>query len=294
MGEESSHASATPARTHHSLNMRQFIKLAVYSLLLINFGLYIVDDWSIARHTLHSGSTLLDLTAAFATSIDELAWFALLFLFELETYLLSDEAFTKFRLALMHGIRIVCYLFLTHTLYSYAVAVSDLEEAASPGEAVTLCDLADTEISFGHNLEYTELTPANCHTLSQEKTLYLIEDGQVVTDASGLVIERELLWIDLLEAITWLFILLCIEVVVRLQDKGITHGAAIRTATWAKLALYGLLWLAAAYWIYRGHYMFAWDEALWILGFMAIGMNIDEWKKEIEEGEPASSSLANS
>jgi hypothetical protein len=46
---------------------------------------------------------------------------------------------------------------------------------------------------------------------------------------------------------------------------------------------YSLLWGAAAYWIYRGHYIYAWDEALWILGFMAIGMNLKEWRQEIEE-----------
>jgi hypothetical protein len=32
-----------------------------------------------------------------------------------------------------------------------------------------------------------------------------------------------------------------------------------------------------------GHWIFAWDEALWILGFMAIGMNLSEWRKEIDE-----------
>ena len=32
---------------------------------------------------------------------------------------------------------------------------------------------------------------------------------------------------------------------------------------------------------------FAWDEALWIIGFCAIEMNIDDWKKEIEEAETA-------
>lgn len=29
--------------------------------------------------------------------------------------------------------------------------------------------------------------------------------------------------------------------------------------------------------------MFAWDEALWILGFMAIDMNLSDWRKEIDQ-----------
>ena len=77
------------------INFRQLIKLVVYALLLINFGLYILDDWRIAQHTLGAGSAILDWTSAFATTIDESAWFILLLLFELETYVLSDDAFTR-------------------------------------------------------------------------------------------------------------------------------------------------------------------------------------------------------
>jgi len=93
--------------------------------------------------------------------------------------------------------------------------------------------------------------------------------------------------LDLVEAITWLIILLCIEVIVRLQDRGTTRGLAIRSASGIKFVLYLLLWGVAAYWIYRGHYMYAWDEALWILGFFAIEMNISDWKKEIRSADTA-------
>lgn len=50
--------------------------------------------------------------------------------------------------------------------------------------------------------------------------------------------------------------------------------------------------LAAAYWISLGHYHYAWDEVLWIFGFIAIEMNMREWKKEIEhERKQGESSL---
>ena len=65
------------------INPLQLIKLVVYTLLLVNFGFYIIDDWSIAQHTLGPGSTFWDWTGAYAVSIDESAWFFLLFLFEL-------------------------------------------------------------------------------------------------------------------------------------------------------------------------------------------------------------------
>jgi hypothetical protein len=45
--------------------------------------------------------------------------------------------------------------------------------------------------------------------------------------------------------------------------------------------LYGVLWSIAAYWAYRGHWIFAWDETLWILGFMAISANLSQWRKQL-------------
>jgi hypothetical protein len=266
---------------------RQLIKVVVYGLLLVNFGLYLVEDIAISAHTLRNGGTWLDYTAAFAVSLDVLAWLTLLALFELETYLLSDDAFTPRRIKAMHGIRIVCYLFLAHTLLAYANAGKDLIGLTPIQETDSLCQLVERDISFGFNLEYTELNLENCIELSRATEFYLIENDSVVTDAQGLQIERELVWLDLVEAVTWLVILLCMEVIVRLQDRGTTRGVLIRSASGIKLFLYLLLWGAAAYWIYRGHYMYAWDEALWILGFFAIEMNISDWKKEIRSADAA-------
>jgi len=44
-----------------------------------------------------------------------------------------------------------------------------------------------------------------------------------------------------------------------------------------------VLWMAALYWLYRDHFMFAWDEFLWIAGFYVIGLNLSEWREEINE-----------
>jgi hypothetical protein len=279
--------SNTQTTVQSGFNPLQLIKLVVYSLLLINWAFYIADDWRIAQHTLREGDDFLTLTAAFATSIDELAWFVLLFLFELETYLLADESFTRMRVALMHGTRIICYLFLAHTLYTFAITGSDLTNAPVAEGADNLCELVELDLSYVYNMEYTDIDSENCSTLSSASRFYYTEPELVVADKAGLTIERELAWIDLAEAAVWLVILFLIELMVRLQEKGITRGPLRQFAKFGKTTLYCLLWVAAGYWIYRGHWVFAWDEALWILGFMAIDMNLSEWKKEIE-GEQAS------
>ena len=269
----------------YSLELRQTIKWVVYALVIVNFGFYIRNDWVIAGHTLYAGSSLLEISRAFATTIDESAWIILLLLFELETYLLSDDPLSRAKTLLMQGIRLVCYISLAHTLYAYGVYLTEIY-AAVPVEGVTnLCQLVGRDLSYAYNLVYSEIDSSNCASLSTANQFFYVDPPTffIVEDSAGLVIEKQLAWIDMFEAIIWLLILLSIEVAVWLQDRNIGQGLIFKTLSITKWCLYSLLWAAAGYWIYRGHYMFAWDEFVWIAGFVAIEMNIVEWRNEINE-----------
>ena len=270
-----------------SFEIRQTIKWLVYTLVIINFGFYIRNDLLIAGHTLYSGSSLLEISRAFATTIDESAWIILLLLFELETYLLSDDPLSRAKTLLMQGIRLVCYVSLAHTLYAYGVYLAEIY-AAVPVEGVTnLCQLIGKDLSYASNLVYSEINSSNCASLSSANQFFYVDPPTffIVEDAAGLAIEKQLAWIDIFEAIIWLLILLSIEVAVWLQDRNIGQGLIFKTLSITKWCLYSLLWAAAGYWIYRGHYMFAWDEFVWIAGFVAIEMNIVEWRNEINDAE---------
>ena len=270
-----------------SFDIRQTIKWLVYTLVIINFGFYIRNDLVIASHTLYSGSSLLEISRAFATTIDESAWIILLLLFELETYLLSDDPLSRPKTLLMQGIRLVCYISLAHTLYAYGVYLAEIY-AAVPVEGVTnLCQLIGKDLSYASNLVYSEINSSNCASLSSANQFFYVDPPTffIVEDTAGLAIEKQLAWIDIFEAIIWLLILLSIEVAVWLQDRNIGQGLIFKTLSITKWCLYSLLWAAAGYWIYRGHYMFAWDEFVWIAGFVAIEMNIVEWRNEINDAE---------
>jgi hypothetical protein len=270
-----------------SFEIRQTIKWLVYTLVIINFGFYIRNDLVIADHTLYSGSSLLEISRAFATTIDESAWIILLLLFELETYLLSDDPLSRAKTLLMQGIRLVCYISLAHTLYAYGVYLAEIY-AAVPVEGVTnLCQLIGKDLSYAYNLVYSEINSSNCASLSSANQFFYVDPPTffIVEDTAGLAIEKQLAWIDIFEAIIWLLILLSIEVAVWLQDRNIGQGLIFKTLSITKWCLYSLLWAAAGYWIYRGHYMFAWDEFVWIAGFVAIEMNIVEWRNEINDAE---------
>lgn len=259
---------------------RQLIKWTVYTLLLVNWAYYIWDDWQMAQHTLRAGGSLLDWASAFNTSLDEMAWFGLLFLWELETYALSEEADTTFIQWLFLGIRGVCYVFLAHTVISRVVIIEDLELVEPASGISSLCQLADRDISFTHNLHYTLIDSNNCDRLSSARQFYFV-DSTAVTDAPGLRVERRSAWIDLEDAVTWLLIMLTIEIAIWLQERDITGGPLMAVSHIGKV-LYALLFANAAYWAWLDHWVYAWDQVLWIGGFFAIELNVRDWREEIE------------
>ena len=276
-----------------ALDLKQRLKLVIYALLLVNFAHYIGNDIEQAQHTFHSGWRWYDWTSNFATTLDELGWFVLLFLLELETYVLSDDAFTRGRVLAMNAIRLICYFAIGHAVFAFGEYLVDLAAATHHVDSA-LCAFANDGLSFTRNLEYWELDASNCGALSTGSEFYIFSQGQVISDAAGMTIELELAWIDLVEVVVWLFILSFIELRIRLQDRGISSSQLLSFATTTKGVLYGILWCLATYWAYRGHWIFAWDEALWILGFMAIGMNLSDWRKEIAQSTTPTGEISSS
>lgn len=274
--------------------IQQVVKWTVYSLLLINWGFYIYEDWDRAVHTLDSSSTIFQWAREFATSIDEAAWFILLFMFELETYILADSAWTGWVSRVVHSVRIVCFVMIAHAVFAFAIGLDDLETTEPVLGIDSLCDLVDEDVSFVYNLDYTVVTADNCAALGGDSTMYRVGNDPVVSTIEGLNLERDLAWSDLVEVVVWLLVIFAIELVVRLQERGITTGTTISVAGKIKIFLYALLFGLAAYWGALGHWLYSWDTFLWIAGFSAIEMNIQEWREEILEESEESPETATS
>ena len=86
----------------------------------------------------------------------------------------------------------------------------------------------------------------------------------------------------------WLLILLAIEVIVRMQSHGVTGGKLMSTLNRVKFLLYAILISFGVYWAWLSHWLYLWDELVWIGGFAAIEMNVSERRVElIEEWESA-------
>ncbi len=263
--------------------IQQIVKWTVYALLIVNFLFYIAEDWGRAIHTLGAGSAFLDWTSEFATSIDELAWFLLLFMFELETYVLSDEVLKGRVARTLHAIRLFCYVMIAHTIYAFTVTVVDLQ-ATIPVQGVSdLCMMAEADVSYVYNLQYTAVDEESCSDLSKESAFFWVTKGEIVSDAHGLELERDLAWADLIEAVVWLLILLFIELIIQLQNRGTTGGPLITIGNTTKLLLYAILIVEGIYWATLSHWLYLWDELLWIGGFAAIEMNVSDWRDELIE-----------
>ena len=180
--------------------VKQSVKWIVYSLLLVNFALYLNWDWHAATHSMAPAEPLIKWLQAYAASIDYAAWLVLILLFELETYVLSDEVFTPMIRRSVHGLRLLCYLFVLHTVYAYSVEVYEVYFEVKPvPEVSNLCQVADKPISFVYNQKYTYLNEDNCAELGTGSDYFLLDKGRVIADLVNLDRERWLAWLDLVE-----------------------------------------------------------------------------------------------
>jgi hypothetical protein len=266
------------------LDKGQLVKWTVYSLLLLNWAYYAVEEFYIASHVLRNGGTFLQWTEEFATTIDEFAWFGLLFMFELETYSLDEALEKPWVKWSVHGMRLVCYVFLAHTVYARVNTMVDVNAVVPSTEITNLCQVADQDISFGSNYRYEIVTAENCDTLSNGSVFYMLEPT-VITDSNGFELEKKHVWVDFQDAVIWLLVVWAIELAVWLQNRDITGGALMVVSHGARVG-YAVLLIHAAFWAWTGHWVWGWDQFLWIAGFWAIERNLSEWREEIRDEHP--------
>lgn len=281
----STQAALTLTERWEKLDKGQLLKWTIYSLLILNWFYYFFEEFYIAQHTLRQGGTFWQWTEEFATSIDAFAWIGLLLMFELETYALEDETLEK-RWVIwgLHGLRVVFYAMLLHTVVARLTSINDTLNAEQRPELTSLCQLTDEKISYGYNLRYEIITADNCESFSADPPFYF-PDPSVVMDQPAYDLQKKHEWIDVSDVVIWILVIWSIELAVWLQNRNIA-GGRLMIASYCVKVFYTVLFAHAAFWIYTGHWVYAWDQALWILGFWAIEKNLAEWRDEIREAPP--------
>lgn len=269
-------------------NVFRLFKYTVYTLLTINVYLFFAEEWTAAAYRFVDGVALEDVIEGFAASIDTAAWVILLLMFELETYVLDDDKFTRTTTWTLHGLRAICYAFIVYAFYGYLSKLMFLSGATSLPGVSNLCDLVSGQWVYTVTLdEYEVLMDANCATLSAASAFYQLPDMSAVVDSQGLTDIVRLAWVDVINSAVWLLVVLVLEIDVRLQEANKLGGTFLRISNVSKFFLYTMLLLAAIYWGIKGDFVDFWDAFLWLIAFVFIELNVFEWRQESLEQQAA-------
>ncbi len=259
----------------------QLIKWAVYIGLTINFYFYWLDDLRSFRASLPEDVSLDDLLTNFSTTIDIIGWFGLIILFELETYALPDEAFTRRLVNSLRLGKLVCYLLIFYAAYGYTMEWLDTMNVALVEGVSSLCQVAGQGVSIQlDQVRFEEVTLANCAALSGDSVFYNLDGDVALVGQSLLPHLRTMGWLDIINAYVWLAVVALIEAEVWLQTKDRFGSRTLQGVRISKSLFYLVLIGNGVIWGVSGYYMWAWDAFLWIFGFWAIEFNLAYWEKE--------------
>jgi len=260
----------------------QGLKYAIYAFLVLNVYWFFSEEFAAAKLQFPDGVGIANLIEAYAATIDTAAWVVLLLMFELETFVLEDHHFSKSVTWTLQFIRIVCYALIIGAFNGYIDNLTFFDDVSSLAGTTDLCALAG-QWSYAVDLdEYVAITAANCGSFSLASQFYQFPEMAAVVDASGLFDIKALAWVDVINAAVWLLVVLILEIDVRLQEKDLLFGTALRVSNAMKVVLYSALFLAAVYWGVKGDFVDFWDAFLWLVAFFFIELNVVEWRKETQ------------
>ncbi len=257
------------------------VKYLVYCLLCFNVYLFLREELTALEYTFGDGIEPGQVVQVFSATIDTAAWVVLLLLFELETWVLDDSSIRGWTKGALHGVRGLCYVFIVWAFTGYYAELATLYDVAAPGVAQA-CELVGQGYSLLVDLdEYVPLDGQNCVGVGSE--LYRIASFDIVADGENLSAARWLAWTDVINAGDWILICLVLEIEVRMQLRGTLTDTLVSLNKFVKLALYGVLFAAAAYWGVAGDFLDFWDAALWLFAFIFIELNVFQWQRETQQ-----------
>lgn len=259
----------------------QTIKYIVYISLLVNFVIYVRDDYLAWQSSLAPGAPLGQIFSTFSTSIDTAAWMGLIFLFELETYALSDSAFTRWLVNLMRAAKAICFIGVLYAAYGYTTEALENYRTREMPEITNACQMADQGVAMQmDSIAYEDITTANCKSISNDSQFYLIHTDISIIDKTKLAHVQKMGWVDICNSFVWIFVVLLIEIEIWMQNKDRFGSKILERVRQFKTFLYLVLIINAIIWSSTGYFIYSWDAFLWIFGFWVIELNLAEWERD--------------
>ena len=264
---------------HHFFTI---FKWLIYILLAWNGFQFLQEDLAASAETFGNTITWRNIVEAYSAFIDTSAWLVLLLVFEFETAIIPDEYLQGGLKWFLLVVKAVCYFFIVYAFYGYLskyVVITDLVAF----NIADVCSLAGTDWNYVVNLDdYPPIDALTCSTLQGQELLQIsgmeiIGTRQAFDSAWGLAV------IDIINAGTWLIIVMLLEVEVWMQLRDGLTDRLLSLSKYLKGFFYFVLFVAAAYWGFEGSFLDFWDAFLWLVAFIFIELNIFQWHEEVEE-----------
>ncbi len=274
--------------THHWLHARPplfpLLKVALFGSLALTSALYIRDDLRAAAQTLDAGSGFWEWLSWFAISIDYIAWYGLLLLYELQTALVDDARLRGGLQWMFNGLAFVFYMAVFYALAGYLGKLW-LVLGAHPPPVDDLCEAG--ALSWMQALDqFVPVTTGNCGVLNQALAtgdlLQLRLEPIVVLhgDYWGLGGAWSLAWADAIEGVLWIVALGLIQLEIVLQLKRELSVSLLANLQSAKVTIYAAIVVVTLYYSLFGRALDLYDSLLWLLAFLFIEINITDWNEE--------------
>jgi len=254
-------------------------KYIVYILLAYEIILWFQEDLAASAETFGDTVTWRNVVEAYSATIDTAAWVVLLLMFELETAVIPDEKLQGGLKWFFTGVVAVCYVFITWAFYGYVVKYGVITDVV-PFSIGDVCSLVGTEWNYIVDLDdYPPIDSISCLTL-QGQALFQVSGLEIIGTAASLKSAMGLAIIDIINAGTWLIIVVLLQAEVWLQLKDMLTDRLMLIAKISKAFFYAILFVCAAYWGFNGTFLDFWDAFLWLVAFIFIELNIFQWHEE--------------
>jgi hypothetical protein len=268
----------------HPHRLFRLFKYTIYCLLVVNAYFFFREDLAASAEVFNGVVNWSNVMEAFTASTDATAWIVLLLLFELETAVIPDEKLKGGLKWLLMAIRVVSYFFIVYAFYGYIYKYGVVTDFA-PIRIADVCSLAGGDWNYIADLDDYPLVDAASCALLQGQQLFLVSGTQIVGTQAALDSARGLAIIDIVNAGTWLVIVVLLEAEVWMQLRNLLTGAILKVSKYLKGFFYGLLFVCAIAWGFEGSFVDFWDAFLWLVAFIFIELNIFQWHEEVEEAE---------
>jgi hypothetical protein len=251
----------------------RIFKYATYVVLTVNAIVFSAAEIAAARHVFRNGLSLTQIIEAFPVTVDAFAWLTLLWLFELETYLIPEKKIRGLLKWGLHAARAICYALAFYAFYGF-LANLELVYDFVPFDIEDVCSLSGAGFSFMVDFPaYVSLDLTNCKEMTDWAPFFQLPGHEIITDHETLAYAKRMAWVELVNDAAWLLLVLVLEADVLLLERQLLRGPIEWISNTMKRILYVLLFAAAIAWGVESGLQDFVDAALWLAAFVFIDLN---------------------